>query len=142
MSRRKLRMTTTNAPCKWSLTIFCLHLLTHRAKPILWIIQLHTHMIRRRSNSIPNYSNSIYRICPTMRTNSILRCNRNYKPSISISICGKGSSSMSMGGIRGSKPSRSEVYFIHYFIVYLESNLLRLYSSYLMFIGPCIIAIV
>jgi len=38
LSRRKLRMTSTNITRKRSLTIPRLYLLTHRTKPILWII--------------------------------------------------------------------------------------------------------
>lgn len=96
MPRRKLRMTITNTTRKRSLTILRLHLPTYRARYILRVIQLHTHMISRRSNSIPNYSNSIYRVCTTLRANIILRCNSNYKSTLSNPICRKGSCSMSM----------------------------------------------
>jgi len=98
--RRKLWLTTTNSTCKWSIPILRLHLPTHRTKYILQIIQLHTHMICGGSNPILNYSNSIYRLCPTVRTNIILRCNGNYKPLISNHLYRKGSSPMSMRRIR------------------------------------------
>jgi len=58
LSRRKLRMITTNTPRKRSLIIFRLHLLAHRAKLILRIVQLHTHVVIRGSNPILNYSNN------------------------------------------------------------------------------------
>jgi len=103
LSRRKLWMTTTNTTCKWGLTILCLHLFTHRSKLILWIIQLYTHMVSRGSNPISNYSNSIYRICPTLRTNIVLRCNCYYKSTIRNSICRKRGSSMSMGWVRSRR---------------------------------------
>ena len=66
---------------------------------VLRIIQLYKNMVRRGSNSILNHSNIIYRICPTMRTNIILRCNCNYKPIISNSIYRKRKCSMNMRGI-------------------------------------------
>ncbi|GFG29950.1 hypothetical protein Cfor_05466, partial [Coptotermes formosanus] len=56
-------------------------------------------MISRSSNPIPNNSNSIHRICTSMRTNIILRNNCNHKPTISNPIRRKGNSSMSMGWI-------------------------------------------
>jgi len=68
---------------------------------ILRIIQRHTHMVSMGSNPILNHSNSIHMICITMRTNIILRCNCNYKPSICNPVRRKGSSSMSMRGVRG-----------------------------------------
>nr|AGM32857.1 hypothetical protein [Coptotermes formosanus] len=77
-----------------------MYLHTHRTKHILWIIQICTHMIRRSSNSIPNYSDSLYRICTSMRTNIILRSNSNYKSTISSTIHRKRISSMSMRRIR------------------------------------------
>ena len=64
------------------------------------IIKLHTHMICRGSNSILNYSNSIYRICIAMKTNIILRCNRNYKPSVSHLVCRKRGSTMGLAAAR------------------------------------------
>ena len=90
LSRRKLRIATTNTPCKRSLIIFRLHLFTHRAKLILRIIQLRTHIVSRGSNLILNHSNSIHSICITVRTNIILRCNCNYKPSSTFLYVGKG----------------------------------------------------
>lgn len=86
LPRRKLWMTATNTTCKRSLIILRVHLPTYRTGYILWIIQLHTYMISRCSNSIPNYSNSIYRICSTLRTNIILRCDSNYKLALSNPI--------------------------------------------------------
>jgi hypothetical protein len=96
LSRRKLRLTTTNLTRKWGLPILCLYLPTHRTKHILWILQLHTHLICRSSNPILNYSNSVYRIRPTMRTNIVLRSNSNYKPTIRHSLRREGGSSMSL----------------------------------------------
>jgi hypothetical protein len=93
LSRCKLWLTTTNSTCKWGLIVLCLHLLTHRTKPVQRIIQLYTHLI---CNSILNHRNSIYRICPTMRTNIFLRGYRNYKLPISNSICRTRNCSMSM----------------------------------------------
>lgn len=96
LSRCKLWMTTTNSTRKWSLIILHLHLPAHRTRYILWILQLHTHMICGCSNPIPNHSNSICRVCPTLGANIILRCNSNYKPPFSNPICRKGSSPMGM----------------------------------------------
>ena len=100
LSRCKLQMTSTNTTCKWSLIIFRLHLPTHRTELILWVTQLHTHMVNWCSNSIPNHSNSIYRICPTMRTNIILRSNCNYKSPIRNSIRRRRGTSMSVRRFR------------------------------------------
>jgi len=99
LPRRKLRLTPTNTTRQRSIPILRLHLPTYRTKHILWIIQLHTHMVCRSSNPIPNHSNSVYRLRTTMRTNIILRCNSNYKPTISHPLCRKGGSPMSMRGI-------------------------------------------
>ena len=93
-------MTTTNTPRKRNLTVLRLHLPTHWTKHILRIIQLHTYVVRRSSNPIPDHSNSIYRLCSTMGTIIILRCDCNYKSSISIPIRKKGSCPMSMRRIR------------------------------------------
>jgi hypothetical protein len=68
----RLRYVLTNSPRKWSLIIFCLHLPTNRTKSVLRIIQLYTHLIFRSSSSILNYSDSIYRLCPAMRTNWVI----------------------------------------------------------------------
>jgi hypothetical protein len=56
LSRHTLRLTTTNTPCKRSLTILRLYLPTHRAKLILRIIQLYRHLIIRSTNTILNLS--------------------------------------------------------------------------------------
>ena len=45
LSRRKLWMTPTNTPRKWSIAILRMYLSTHRPKYILWAVQLHTHLI-------------------------------------------------------------------------------------------------
>jgi hypothetical protein len=95
LSRRKLWMPTTHTTCKRCITIFRLHLPTYLTKLRLRIIH-HTRLICRCSNPILNHGNRIYRIRPTLRTNIILTCNSNYKPSISNSICRKGNCSMSM----------------------------------------------
>jgi hypothetical protein len=89
LSRRKLWMTTTNTPRKRSLSILRMHLPAHCTKRILRIIQLHAYTISRCSSPIPNYSNSLFRIRTTMRTNIILRGNQNYKPIISNPLCRK-----------------------------------------------------
>jgi hypothetical protein len=93
-------MTITNTTRKRRLTIFHLYLPTHRTEPILWILQLHAHLIHRSSNPILNNSNSIHRIRTTLRTNIILRCNSNYKPPISNSLCRERSRTMSMRWVR------------------------------------------
>jgi len=49
----------------------------------------------------------IYRVCPTMKTNIILRCTSNHEPSIGNPICRKGSSSMSMRRIRSRQSHTS-----------------------------------
>ena len=96
LSRRKLWMPTTHTTCKRCITIFRLHLPTYWTKLILRITQHHTRLICRCSNPILNHGNRIYRIRPTLRTNIILTCNSNYKPSISNPICRKGNCSMRM----------------------------------------------
>ena len=100
LSRRKLRMTPTNTTLKWGVIILRMHLHAHRTKFILRIIQLHTHVINRCSIFIPHYSNSIYRICITLRTDIILRSNCNYNPPIRNPICRNRSSPISVRKIR------------------------------------------
>jgi len=103
-------MAITNYPCKWSLTILRMYLSTHWTKHILRILQLHTHMIRRSNNFIPNYSNSLCRICIAMRTNIILRSNSNYKPFISNSLCRKRGSRMSMRWVRSRQRHTNTIF--------------------------------
>jgi hypothetical protein len=97
---RKLWLTTTYTTCKRCITILRLHLPAYWTKLILRIIQLYIHVICRDSNSILNHSNNIYWIRPTVRTNTILRCNSNYKSSPSNPTRRKGNLSVSIARIR------------------------------------------
>lgn len=96
LPRCKLWMTITNTTCQRRVPILRMYLFTHWTKYILWIIQLYTHMISGSRNPNLNLRNSLSRICTTMRTNIILRCNCNYKLIISNSIRRYRSSTMSM----------------------------------------------
>ena len=72
--------------CKWSINILHLPIYTCRMRPILWVIYFPRNMKHQSNSSIHSDSHSICRICPTMRTNIILRSNSHHQPPFSNSI--------------------------------------------------------
>ena len=103
-TRSKLRMTYTKSPCKRSINILLIYIPTYRTRSILWII-FHNRNLKHRCNYLYcNNSNSIYRICATLRTNKILRSNSNYKPIFSNSIYRHNISRMNLRGVRSRQP--------------------------------------
>jgi len=129
--RRKQRMTTTNTPRKRSLTILRLHLPTHWTKYTLRIIQLHTYVVRRSGNPIPDHSSSIYKICSTVGTNIILRCNCNYKSSVSNPIRRKGNCSMSMRRFRSSSATLTRFFALHFLIPFVIAAIVLIHLLFL-----------
>ena len=85
-TRRQLRLTPAEFTCKRSVLILYLPLFTRRARIILQLILLFRNVKFRCNYSFTNYRNSLYRICPSMGTNKILRGNRYYKSSLCYSL--------------------------------------------------------
>lgn len=86
LPRRKLRMTYSILTRKRSFYILYLSISPRRTRYILWILYIHRNMKYWSSPTIRSNSYSIHRLCTSMRTNIILRCNSNYKPSISYPL--------------------------------------------------------
>lgn len=85
-TRSKLRMTNTKNSCKWSIYVLLIPISTYRTINLLWILLIKRNMKHWSSIIYPNNSNSIHRICTTMRTNKILRSNSYYQSILSYSI--------------------------------------------------------
>uniref|UniRef100_A0A8C9XRP5 Uncharacterized protein n=1 Tax=Sander lucioperca TaxID=283035 RepID=A0A8C9XRP5_SANLU len=78
LPRRKLWLTHSKYSCQWCIFLFYLHLLTHWPRPILWLLPLQRDMKYWSYPTSFSYNNRFCRICPTLRTNIILRCHRHY----------------------------------------------------------------
>lgn len=86
LSRRKLRLTYPIYARQRGLYILHLPIPPRRTRRVLRLIQYNRNMKHRNRTTIRCYSNSIHRLRTSMRTNIILRCHSNYKPTISHSI--------------------------------------------------------
>lgn len=85
-TRCKLRMTHTINPRKRSINILPIPISSYRPRNLLRIIP-HIRNMNDWSITIYHYhSDSLYRICFTLRSNKILRCYSNHKPILSHSI--------------------------------------------------------
>lgn len=86
MPRCELRVTASKSSCKRSLPIFYLHVLPHRARTLLRILQQDRNL-KSRSNFIPSdHTYCLYGIRVSLRTNVFLSRNCNYKPSLRYSL--------------------------------------------------------
>uniref|UniRef100_A0A8C0LN02 Uncharacterized protein n=1 Tax=Canis lupus dingo TaxID=286419 RepID=A0A8C0LN02_CANLU len=83
LSRRQLRLNHLLYTCKRSLHILYLPFYTRRMRTILWLLCIHRNMKYWNNSLICNYSHSIHRLCPTMKTNILLRSNCHHKPTLS-----------------------------------------------------------
>ncbi|SGA27231.1 Uncharacterised protein [Mycoplasmopsis arginini] len=84
--RRKPRLNHSLPPRQRRLHIFHLPLPTRRPRPLLWLIPSPKNLKHWHYTSIPNYSNSLYRLRTPMGPNIILGGNSNHKPIISNPI--------------------------------------------------------
>ena len=85
-TRCKLRMTTPHTPRKWWFLIFYLPLSSYRPRHLLWFL-FHSWNMKHWSNSFnSSYINRLSRLCSPLRTNKILRRNRNHKFTLSHSL--------------------------------------------------------
>lgn len=87
--------------CQRSIYILPIPIPTHRTRNLLWIIPFNRNMKYRSSPIYPNHSNSLYRICTSMRTNKILRSYSNYQPFLRYPLYRKNFSRMNMRRVRG-----------------------------------------
>ena len=86
LPRCKLWLNHPIHTCKRGINIFYLPIYACRTRPILRIIHFLRNMEHRSNPPICNNSHSIHRLCPTMRTDIILRGNSHYQPSLSNPI--------------------------------------------------------
>uniref|UniRef100_A0A8C0W6N9 Uncharacterized protein n=1 Tax=Castor canadensis TaxID=51338 RepID=A0A8C0W6N9_CASCN len=96
LPRCKLRLNHPIPPCQRSFHILYLPIHTHRTRNLLWIIHLHRNMKCRHHLTIHSYSHRLYRICPPMRTNIILKSHSNHKPTLSNPVYQVRSSRMNL----------------------------------------------
>lgn len=100
-------MTTPENSCQRGLLIFHLHVLPHRTRTLLWILQKGRNM-KSRSYTVPNYYiNCFYGIRSSMRTNVILSSYRYHQISLCYSLYRHYNSTMIMRGLlcRQSNPN-------------------------------------
>ncbi|TKC51589.1 hypothetical protein EI555_012515, partial [Monodon monoceros] len=71
---------------KWSFHIFYLPFCPRRTWSILWILHLSGNMKCWNYPTTYSHSHHIHRLCPTLRTNIILRRNCHHKPTLSNPI--------------------------------------------------------
>ena len=83
LSRRQLRLNYPLYTCKQSFHILYLPIYTCRMKVILRLLRIHRNMKYWNYSLLCNHSHSIHRLCPTMRTNIILRSHSHHKSSLS-----------------------------------------------------------
>ena len=83
LPRRQLWLNHSILTRKWSLHVLHLPLHPHRTQPILRFPHISRNMKHWRTPTTNNHSHCIRRLCPTLRTNIILRCNRHHQPPIS-----------------------------------------------------------
>lgn len=86
LPRRKLRMSDPIYTRKWSINIFYLLIPSCRTRDILWILHIYRNMKYWSCPTLRSDSNRIHRLCPSMRTNVILRSNSHYKLTLSNPI--------------------------------------------------------
>lgn len=86
LPRRQLRLTYPIYTRKRSLNILHLLIPSCRTRNILWVIHIHRNMKHWSCTIICCNSNSIHRICTSMRTNILLRSHSNYQPIISYPL--------------------------------------------------------
>ena len=84
---------------KWGINILHLPIHACRTRPILRIIHFLRNMEHRSNPPICNNSHSIHRLCPTMRTDIILRGNSHHQSPLSNPIHWHEPSRMNLRGI-------------------------------------------
>lgn len=99
LPRCKLWMTSPLNSCKWCIYIFPIYLFTRGTRTLLWVLYYNRNMKYRSYFIFINHSNSIYRICPSLRSNKILRSYCHYKSIFSHPIYWKILSRMNLGGL-------------------------------------------
>uniref|UniRef100_A0A4X1UGU3 Uncharacterized protein n=1 Tax=Sus scrofa TaxID=9823 RepID=A0A4X1UGU3_PIG len=86
LPRRELRMNHPLPTRKRSINILHLPIHSCRARPILWILHVHRETKCQSHPTIYSHSNSFYRLCTTLRTNTILKSNSHHKLTLSNPI--------------------------------------------------------
>lgn len=97
--RCQLRMNNTKHSRKWGLLIFYMLIPPHRTKYILWILLFLRNLKYWHLSTNSSYTNSFPRICPTLRSNKILRSNCYYKPSFRHPLHRKNPCRMNLRGV-------------------------------------------
>ena len=96
---RKLRMTYPKYTRQRRFLLFHLHLPSHWPGTLLRVILIQRDVKHRSYPSPTSNNDSIRRLCSSLRTNILLRCNRYYKPSLSRPIRGQHPGSVNLRGL-------------------------------------------
>lgn len=72
MPRRQIRLTPTKSPRERCFSILHLHVLPHRPRTILWLIQKDRNLKNRGHTVFSNHTNCLHGICPSLRSNVFL----------------------------------------------------------------------
>uniref|UniRef100_A0A4X2L4Z0 Uncharacterized protein n=1 Tax=Vombatus ursinus TaxID=29139 RepID=A0A4X2L4Z0_VOMUR len=83
LPRCESRLTHPQPPRQRSIYILHMPVPPHWPRNLLWLLPLQRNMKHRSISSTHSYSNCFRWLCTPMRTNILLRCNRNYQLIIS-----------------------------------------------------------
>jgi len=72
-------MDFANISCKWCKIFFYLPIPTCGARALLWFVLFYTYMDNRSNYFVCCYSSRLFRVCPPLRSNVLLRCHCYYE---------------------------------------------------------------
>lgn len=99
LSRRKLRMTHPIHSRKWGIFLLHLPLFAHRARPLLRLIPLPSHMKHWRCDPPPTNNNCLRGLRSSLRSNILLRGYCHYQPPLCHSLHWHYPSPMNLRGL-------------------------------------------
>lgn len=109
MPGRPIRMINPQHPRKRSFPILHMHLLPHRPRNLLRLIPKQRDLKRRRYPFTRPHSNSLRRIRSSLRTNIVLRSNRDHKSIFRNPLHRTNTSRMSMRRILSRQPNTNPI---------------------------------
>lgn len=98
LPRSLIRMTYPKPPHKRGLPLLHIYFPPHRTRPILRLLRPRKHMKCRSHNALLTNSHGIHGLCPPLRTNIILRSNRNHQPAVCYPIHRRHHCTVNLGG--------------------------------------------
>lgn len=131
LPRRQLRLTYPIHTRKRSLNILHLLIPSCGAWNILWIIHIHRDMKHRSCTIICCNSNSIHRICTSMRTNILLRSHSNYQPTISYPLYRNNPSRVNLRGFSVDKATLTRFFAFHFILPFIITALVVVHLLFL-----------